>query len=151
MLVAMSILAIVFVAWFEIIGVQSARREARRREAVERLAGMMDAFMECYRDKYKSSDIKDGFYAVNGDTMQVSKLFTYDKSDQSVKQMFPGDISSIGYRLNVVKISTMEEKSYFQDWKGTSTRCLVGELFDRSEDVAASGKPFLTLRAFLWF
>ena len=49
LLIAMFILALVCIAWLQIIGIQSARKEARRREAVERLSGMMDAFLYCYR------------------------------------------------------------------------------------------------------
>jgi prepilin-type N-terminal cleavage/methylation domain-containing protein len=45
LMIAMLILTIVCISWLKIIGIQSARKEARRREAVERLAGMMDAFM----------------------------------------------------------------------------------------------------------
>lgn len=45
LMISMLILAIVCMSWFEILSIQSAKREALRREGVERLAGMMEAFL----------------------------------------------------------------------------------------------------------
>ena len=56
LMISMLILSIVCISWLQIIGIQSARKEARRREAVERLAGMMDAFMYCNKSKTSFSE-----------------------------------------------------------------------------------------------
>lgn len=48
LMIAMLILTIVCLSWFEILSIQSAKREALRREGVERLAGMMEAFIASF-------------------------------------------------------------------------------------------------------
>ena len=127
LLVAMLILALVCVAWLEIIGIQSARKEARRREAVERLAGMMDAFMYVY--SAVAPDLSEGDYR-----LKKNKSMVYFQSTGQVEPMFDEDVSPIGYRLSVVKmnlsanrLNNLPEYSLFKGWK--QKLWLIGRLY----------------------
>lgn len=141
LMVSMLILTIVCLAWLEIIGVQSARREARRREAVERLSGMMDAFLYTYRT--------GGFYVGYSYKMVVNEAthaLTFEGADTTndVHALFDGAVSSIGYQLCVVEKKNLPRERLFGDnWGGGPW--LVGRLYERSGTVADAGKPFFTL------
>ena len=140
----MLILTIVCIAWLQIIGIQSARKEARRREAVERLAGVMDAFMY----KYKQSSPAEGVYAMS---MQGGNVidFMKDASTNDVHALFDGDISPVGYQLSVVPQSQLQDADKFgNNWGGR--RWLVGRLYNRSNcTVDDAGRPFFTLPVYL--
>ena len=144
LLIAMLILALVCIAWLEIIGIQSARKEARRREAVERLAGMMDAFMYVK----KSSSIPAGYYECVTITNVESGVpvpeITFNKKEPKVYPLFSSDISPIGYSLQVVKKSDLPNTERFAGEWGSSS-WLVGSLYNQS-DVAPQGqKAFFSL------
>lgn len=147
LLIAMLILAIVCVAWLEIIGIQSARREARRREAVERLAGMMDAFMQCKT----SVDTSYGYQMVH----ENAELRFERESTKNSKKIYPvysSDISSIGYQLLVWERGSVMPAAIVNDWAypaaGRATppgRWLVGRLYEHSGSEDDAGKPFFSL------
>lgn len=63
LMISMLILTIVCLSWFEILSIQSAKREALRREGVERLAGMMEAFIASF---YLPAGAQDVIYSEDG-------------------------------------------------------------------------------------
>lgn len=138
----MLILALVCVAWLEIIGIQSARKEARRREAVERLAGMMDAFMYVHKDNEGWELI--GCYAMDPDDDDLFKPV-----GQSESQAFNPDLAPIGYRLRVVENPAWPRQSMIVDWSPHSW--LIGQLYDKTGRVDDKDKPFFTLQACLGY
>ena len=138
----MLILALVCTSWLEIIGIQSAKKEARRREAVERLAGMMDAFM------YKGvGAVNKGYYLAQADESVVEFKVT-----SKAERVFEDGVSPIGYQLRIVGSSSPLVEGMSQNWAGN---WLVGLLFDEngSEVDVQSGwlvygskrKPFFKL------
>lgn len=142
LMISMLILAIVCIAWLQIIGIQSARKEARRREAVERLAGMMDAFMYDRRASLPST----GSYAVTLADNRLSIL--KDASTNVVHSVFDNSISSIGYQLCVVSTAVgLPKYQKFKNWDDELAKCrwLVGRLYDASGLVSDVGSPFFTL------
>lgn len=145
LLVSMLILTIVCIAWLQIIGIQSARKEARRREAVERLAGMMDAFLHESRDKGASLGVN---YMVRTNANYEIDIV---KSTVEISAMFDGDVSPIGYQLRVVDMSQLDNYVEFgRNW-GTC-KWLVGKLYNRSNcSEVDAGKPFFTVPVCLGF
>lgn len=141
LMVSMLILTIVCLAWLEIIGVQSARRESRRREAVERLSGMMDAFLYEYR--IGPFDPGKSYKMVMNESVH-SLTFEGTKTTNVVHALFDADISSIGYQLCVVKKTDIPRERQFGDNWGSGC-WLVGRLYERNGAVAEAGKPFFTL------
>lgn len=147
LLISMLILTIVCLAWLEIIGIQSARKEARRREAIERLAGMMDAFM----DMNKAASSFKSYYSVDLTTNTILHLelkFSVSNTDW-VRPIFADDVSPIGYQLSVVTRAKLPDAERFgDDWKGKLGECkwLVGRLYNRSNcSESDAGKSFFTL------
>lgn len=149
----MLILAIVCVAWLEIIGIQSAKKEARRREAVERLSGMMDAFMYTYQSDSLASDD----YVISNDLENCTCVFIRDRRKKTppyiVHKMFENDDSPIGYQLRVVPKDDENEGNgvalpdgdlFGSSWN-PDHRWLVGRLFDYNGSEDAARKPFFTL------
>lgn len=137
----MLILTLVCVAWLEIIGIQSAKKEARRREAVERLAGMMDAFM--YVKKSPEDIQTDGYYVKNveGRTLRFDSVNSRD-----VHPVFGGGESPIGYQLCIVERTELPKMGLLADVKwGNGCGWLVGRLYERTGLVGEVGKPFFTL------
>ena len=147
----MLILTLVCVAWLEIIGIQSAKKEARRREAVERLAGMMDAFIYQYQDPY---DLDLGDYEFNWNP--PNRMFIKDPgSSLGVHSMFGKDVSPIVYRISVVEQSDLPNEGFFGNRWNPDHWWLVGRLYNQSEDAVkgnTSGKEdkaFCTLVVYL--
>ena len=147
LLIAMLILAIVCVAWLEIIGIQSARREARRREAVERLAGMMDAFL--YVNMGNNALAMNTYYRLNMTNPLGSLTFeSCDKED--VNPMFESGVSPIGYQLQVVDFEDLADSNMFTGWEAIGKNVgaplwLQGRLYDRNGEVGECGKPFFAV------
>lgn len=149
LLIAMLILTIVCIAWLEIIGVQSARKEARRREAVERLAGMMDAFM--YENRNNHS-LNFGDYRMNLNLL-IGKIDFEYCGDSDVHPMYEQEISPVGYRISVVTKDDLPGQIWFDGWedleqKGEEplvARWVVGRLYNQNGRLADAGKPFFTL------
>ena len=144
LMISMLILAIVCISWLQIIGIQSARKEARRREAVERLAGIMDAFLYEKRNNQVSRITEGGYYMAE-EGMSLS--FPSDGKKNHVYPMFDSDVSPIGYRLYVSRNGNIDlsGKELFKNWD-SSCRWLIGRLYDRSNcTVDEAGKPFFTL------
>lgn len=140
LMISMLILAIVCISWLQIIGIQSARKEARRREAVERLAGMMDAFMY---ERRASSSIATGSYSVEVNTSALAISIAKDADTDVVHSVFGSDVSPIGYQLCVVAKTGLERHEEFGgNWNG---KWLVGKLYDRNGSLGEAGKPFFTL------
>ena len=137
LMISALILTIVSIAWLEIIGIQSARKEARRREAVERLAGMMDAFM-----LEKKTNVMIGSYelAINDDTLTVTR----DGDTNTVHRVFADGISPIGYQLCVVSYANLPERRRFSGWS-SSHKWLIGRLYNLNGSVKEAGRPFFTL------
>ena len=143
LLISMLILAIVCVAWLKIIGIQSARKEARRREAVERLSGMMDAFMHEYRN------VNPGLGSYRMEMRRSINALSFVPGDQDVVySVFEEDVSPIGYRLRVVEKKDLPDASGFRQWPANSW--LVGSLYDRSGTLVDAGQAFFTLPVCLW-
>ena len=160
LMISMLILAIVCVAWLQIIGIQSARREARRREAVERLSGIMDAFMYCYQNE-PPKRLKEGcsymLDASNGQFKQATGA-NANLVRSVFDREFDADASPVGYRICVEGIDAFPDRNLFEGWelplKGEkrSPLWLVGRLYDRSGcQLADAGNPFFTLRVCLGF
>ena len=130
-LVAMLILALVSLSWLTIAQVQSANRESYRREAVERLAGMMDVISSM---KLTKNDVRSGKVAWRFDEGQPCKADL-----KVVNPLFNLTDSSIGYRIRVMKakdngliVLGAEEEVQEADILGNSSVVLDGELFERS-------------------
>lgn len=145
LMISMLILTIVCISWLQIIGIQSARKEARRREAVERLAGMMDAFM--YSQK-KGTSV--GLYQLKWDTSKDNIYFEKENQTDDVFPMFDGSVSPIGYRLCVVKKNNLYLSDKFENWNTTGRDFkgywLVGYLYNSSGcSESEAGRPFFTL------
>ena len=131
LMIAMLILTLVCVAWLEIIGIQSAKKEARRREAVERLAGMMDAFM--YVNKNTSS-VATGFYEQQA--LGANIRFKGKGKDSTVYKMFAEGISPVGYQLYVFDRDS-------GGWEGC--RWLEGRLYNNNGQTNDTGNAFFSL------
>ena len=151
LLISMLILAIVCIAWLQIIGIQSARKEARRREAVERLVGMMDAFLYVNR----RGGVDSGSYRMlmANDGERVS--FVQDDGTNAVHRVFDGDVSPIGYQLRLVNMVDVPHGELFSGWtpygRGASCRWLVGSLYERSGEVDDAGSRFFCLPVCMGF
>ena len=144
LMISMLILAIVCISWLKIIGIQSARKEARRREAVERLAGMMDAFMYMI----KTDIVPNAYYH---EMSENEKRCTFKIGDASlVYPMFNSDVSPIGYQLCVVEKKDLPKESFFKNWD-VSCRYLkgywlIGRLYNTSAcSQSEAGNPFFEL------
>lgn len=147
LMIAMLILAIVCIAWLEIIGIQSARREARRREAVERLAGMMDAFL--YVNMGNDALATNTYYRLNMTNLVGSLTFESCGRDV-VNPMFESAVSPIGYQLHVVDRKDLADSDMFTGWdaRGKNVNAplwLQGRLYDGNGEVGECGKPFFAL------
>ena len=131
-LVAMLILALVSLSWLTIAQVQSANRESYRREAVERLAGMMDVISRYgnLQDIYK-----------DGTAWKFDEQQGMMSADSTEVIRFRG--STIGYRLRIKKLSDVVELGFVSaesccDSEDLSEKMcldatapvLVGELFE---------------------
>lgn len=139
LMISMLILAIVCTAWLEIIGIQSAKKEARRREAVERLAGMMDAF--AYLTKVSKPPVGYGCYYM---TNSFDRLFINGGDASLVYPMFSDGASPIGYQLRVVKKTDLPDANRFEQWVDNS-RWLVGRLYSQNGLTNDVGAAFFTL------
>lgn len=146
LMISMLILAIVCIAWLQIIGIQSARKEARRREAVERLAGMMDSFM--YENRGASS-IAAGSYSVDVNLKGHSLSIAIDADTNTVHSVYVDGASPIGYQLLVVSRNGDRNLSRCIGWdpppRAAEPKWLVGKLYDRNGALSEAGKPFFTL------
>ena len=142
LLVAVLILMIVCIEWMQIIGMQSARKEARRREAVERLAGMMDAFLYYHRNT--DEFFSPSYYLVQ---TNANRTLTVKSCNSNVQAMFDGDVSPVGYQLSVVTKANLPNSAGFGNkWGGSSSKWLVGRLYNRSNCTTNdAGRPFFTL------
>lgn len=135
----MLILTLVCTAWLEIIGIQSAKKEARRREAVECLAGMMDAFADMCKAK-SILDIEDGAYEMDLDT-SLRKLQFKKSGVNQTHLVFGNEESPISYRLRVL----YPNDSLGNNW-GVDSTWLVGQLYDHLGNVNDMvDRPFCTL------
>ena len=143
-MISMLILTLVCVAWLEIIGIQSAKKEARRREAVERLVGMMDAFMYLNRTN-KVSKVELSFYrsVMMTNAMGLVEVRFPKGNSSEIYPMF-GDVTSIGYQLHVVQKGSLPNQASFVKWAGSS-RWLIGRLYDRNGTITDMDEPFFTL------
>lgn len=146
LMISMLILAIVCISWLQIIGIQSARKEARRREAVERLAGMMDAFMYCnkstasFSEKAYSVDVEEDQLSFKEEGNKTLVHPIYEELDKNGSRVSP-----VGYRLYVVKKNNLNNAVSFGDSWG-SCKWLVGELYDcHGCSTDEAGKPFFVL------
>jgi len=154
LMISMLILVFVTVTWMKLIGAQSARRESFRREAVERLAGMMDAFLLEKRNEFTS--LGTGGYRLVKTGDEIS--FTKDASSQEVHEVFEEreSASPIGYRLQVVTKDGLANASKFGSaWSATDDpdkqcKWVVGSLYDRVDEVTEKDR-FFTLQACLGF
>lgn len=148
LLISVLILTIVCVSWLQIIGTQSARKEARRRESVDRLAGMMDAFLYEKKDVNISSETSYEVFLSDNKTsfncFERNNDYIYPLFDERTKDGFR--VSNIGYQLRVVSTEDMINDGWeFNDEWGES-KWLVGKLYNRSEcKREEAGEPFFTL------
>ena len=160
LMISMLILTLVCVAWLEIIGIQSARKEARRREAVERLAGMMDAILyDPVTLKVFNKNKKTGKITATAASycLKTSNYISAEKltDDDEILPVFANEVSSIGYRLKVLlskdKLDCSEKfvtnKEFGNNWCNNDGPCywLVGELYDHYGKKENDWVPFFTL------
>jgi len=143
LLVSMLILTFVCLAWLEIIGIQSARKEARRREAVERLVGMMDAFMHEYRNVNPGA----GVYRMKMER-NINRVAFESGDLGTVYKVFDGDVSPIGYQLCVMAKKDLPNASRFLKWPNNNW--LVGRLYEGNGNLADAGRQFFSLPVCLW-
>lgn len=129
-LVAMLILALVSLSWLTIAQVQSANRESYRREAVERLAGMMDAISQLGLSYVPGTALqfKDG---------QPQKLSGVN-GRMTVNPLFGPTESSLGYRLRVKELEEVGDLMSLQRENDRElsvleaySPVLVGEVFEQ--------------------
>ena len=146
LMVSMLILTVVCLAWLEIVGVQSARREARRREAVERLAGMMDAFLY----EKRSGGVGTGGYRMEMHAASGTLAFHPDAGTNTVHALFDPAVSPVGYQLCVVTQAGLPADARPTGW-AAAHRWLVGRLYDGNGPVREVGRPFFTLPVCLGF
>lgn len=139
LMISMLILTIVCTAWLEIIGIQSAKKEARRREAVDRLSGMMDAF--AYLKRGPGQPVAYGSYHV---TSSFNNLEIKGGDASVAYPMFADGASPIGYQLRVVRKSDLPRANGFEGWSPGS-RWLVGQLYSQNGITNDVGSPFFTL------
>ena len=144
LLVAMLILTIVCISWLQIIGIQSARKEARRREAVERLVGMMDAYMYIAHKgltpiSVGGLEMKNKGHVISFDHVGTNTVFRVFEDD-----------SPIGYQLCIENFESIPESSRFGENWGTAAYWLVGRLYESSGNVSEVGRPFFSLPVRLW-
>ena len=137
LMISMLILTIVCTAWLEIIGIQSAKKEARRREAVDRLSGMMDAFAYLKRSERPAY----GSYYV---TSSFNNLEIKGGDASVAYPMFADGASPIGYQIRVVTKSDLPRANGFEGW-GEKSRWLVGQLYSQNGITNDVGSPFFTL------
>lgn len=131
-LVAMLILALVSLSWLTIIQVQSANRESYRREAVERLAGMMDVIsQQGFKSQYASGT--SWFFSKGKPTPQTN--------GRIVNPVFEPIESSLGYRIRIKQSSEASDlisyKNIAEDDSeagvlAKNSPVLIGELFEQS-------------------
>jgi hypothetical protein len=152
LMISFLILTIVCLSWFEILSIQSAKREALRREGVERLAGMMETFAASINmeGKIESSNVEIGEYIFEATNVirGVGYAFTKQTKENSIDELFDpvmdgGAYSSAacpGYRLYVKKLKDIKE---IMDYNILSQggmlkslakqqKVLVGELFKKA-------------------
>ncbi len=148
LMISMLILTIVCISWLQIIGIQSARKEARRREAVERLVGMMDAFLYDTRQGSTSQGValkQNAYYAVETNAFNMVTVKSLN-NDDAIRPIFDGSVSPIGYQLSVVARGRLPKPSGFPSEHWGSVKWLVGKLYDRSGcRESEAGTPFFTL------
>lgn len=130
-LVAMLILALVSLSWLTIIQVQSANRESYRREAVERLAGMMDVIsQQGFNSQYAS-----------GTSWFFNKGKPNKTNSRIVNPVFEPTESSLGYRIRIKQSSEASDlvsyKNIAEDDSeagvlAKNSPVLIGELFEQS-------------------
>ena len=159
------ILTIICISWFTIAQIQSAKKEALRREAVERLAGMMDAFTEysIWSDAINNANDPVGCswwfdeeriqFKERGSNL-VSKMFESEPVWDSDQRRWKLEaISPIGYRLYITCLedyikSRSHRRDDYLNWSDTDY-VLVGELYDRNGDISEVGSPFCSFKIFL--
>lgn len=149
LMISMLILTIVCIAWLQIIGIQSARKEARRREAVERLVGMMDAYLYVtLRGNQNGVNLnKESSYSIvkNGDELRFVEYRTNAKGNKEVYPMFDTDVSSVGYRIELVKRDALPDMEQYKEWTTGNNYWLVGRLYNRYGNLDEVGAPFFSL------
>lgn len=140
LMIAMLILAIVCLSWFEILSIQSAKREALRREGVERLAGMMEAFLASfYLPNGVSADTLNNigdftpgdavFYnpsaLVSGKGYIFKRLLSSSSETEKIFPIFSDDeikdgslgSTSPGYRLHIGKLGDGSNRTDVMDFE----------------------------------
>ena len=162
------IMTIICISWFTIAQIQSAKKEALRREAVERLSGMMDAFTEysIWSDAINNANDPVGCsWWFDEERIQfkergfnlVSKMFESEPVWDSDRRRWKLEaISPIGYRLYITSLGDYIAESRFHrrddylNWSDTDY-VLVGELYDRNGDIREVDfpSPFCSFKIFL--
>ncbi len=129
LMISMLILVIVCLSWFEILSIQSAKREALRREGVERLAGMMEAFLASFnlQDGISSVTLNSIGDFLEGDAViynpdalageggyMFTRILSSDRGSKMIRPIFSDDeiksgrlgAASPGYRLYIGLLGT---------------------------------------------
>lgn len=154
LMISMLILTLVCVAWLEIIGIQSAKKEARRREAVERLAGMMDAFLYINKTNEVRNITKTCYMMTTNGAYQIA-FNTH--TDRDVCKVFEDDSSPIGYQLLVASTETLDEETTIKEWGyeesvwGGKSSWLIGKLYNYNGKKKDEDNPFFVLPVCLGF
>lgn len=168
LMIGFLILTIICISWFTIAQIQSAKKEALRREAVERLAGMMDAFTDysIFSDAIaNANDLIGCSWWFDEERIQfkerdlnlVSKMFESEPVWDSGQRRWKFEtISPIGYRLFVTRLEDYisqlgtHRPDDYMNWSEKDT-ILVGELYDQNGDIRDGdvGYPFCSFKVFL--
>lgn len=153
LMISMLIFALVCISWFKIIAIQSARKEARRHEAVERLVGMMDASLYFMKkgDLIRAGEQHQSFIVQrDGDTINLRKGMM-----EEVYPIFDGDVSPIGYQIVLTKSPAaigVPNAGLYEGWSLNSREApywLVGFLYDGCGNTNDVGRSFFTLPVFM--
>ena len=133
LMVAMLVLFFVCVSWLTIFQIQSANRESYRREAVERLAGMMDVISQQGFNSQYASETSWSFCEGKPTRQTNSRI---------VNPVFEPTESSLGYRIRIKKSSAASDLiSYNRNIAEDDSEAvvltgnspvLIGELFEQS-------------------
>lgn len=149
LLIGFLILTFVCMSWFEIMGAQNWTKESARREAVEQLHGMMDAFVDIVGGEYTTERTYVISFSGNAGPVFAMKGLDY------VSSLGLESSSSIGYRLYLEQApvsaarDTGSRRNYWGGPRG-DRYWLCGELYDECGGaVDVCGRAFCKMKVFL--
>ena len=149
LMIGFLILTIVCLCWLEMMGFQNWTKESARREAVEQLHGMMDAFVETVNvDEY--SETCTYTISFKGDSVE----YTADNPLDYVSPLGLVSSPAIGYRmyLEPAPLSPLRDsgREYWAIGTKSGRYWLCGELYDECNmSTIACGRAFCKMKVFV--